>query len=374
MGKFGKAKCLPLVVQCSRSFAKRAPLASMVVVLLASLAAYSFIAGFGSAAPSFSVGFIRLDSAWLSLLFALLLLLVLFALVLLVKPFSFLNGEWFADCERLSLGKGVLFVLLGAVVPCAIGFLALASPLFAGLESAAGGLFGASGSPANPPMFGVSSDVSPASASSDAVSAALDSPSARVSALLGLYAVATCAFTALFEEMLFRGIVIPCVVAKTGQAAFAVRVSALLFAAAHLELSFLPAAPAPDALLHASSWVLAGQFVLKPVQAALFGFCMGSLYCSTRSLRLPIVVHFFFDLIYFAPSLLSAGAFPSTYMSGNLFDLVLLLVSVLFLGVAALLLREAKQGEGEADRPVVPQTSVCARQTRQAAEKRNGTD
>lgn len=374
MGKFGKAKCLPHAVQRLRGFVKRAPLAFMVVVLLASLAAYSFVAGFGSAAPSFSVGFARFDSAWLSLLSALLLLLVLFALVLLVKPSSFLNGGWFAGCEQLSLRKGVLFVLLGAAVPCAIGFLALASPLFAGSESAAGLLFGASGSPANSPTFGVPSDVRPASVSSDSVSAAPHLFSASASALLALYAAATCAFTALFEEMLFRGIVIPCVVAKTNQAAFAIRASALLFAAAHLELSFPPAAPAPDAFLHASSWVLAGQFVLKPVQAALFGFCMGSLYCSTRSLRLPIVVHFLFDLLYFAPSLLSTGAFPSTYTSGNLFDLVLLLVSVLFLGAAALLLREAKQGEGEAERLMMPQASVCARQTRQAAEKRNGTD
>lgn len=341
-----------LVVQRLRSFVHGAPIAFMVFVLLSSLGAYSFVTGFDFDfdALFLSAEFAWLDSAWPRLLLSLLILLILFVVVLLVKPSSFLGGERFAGCDGLSLEKGVFLVLLGAAVPCMLGFLALASSLFAGSDSAAGLLLGVADFSARAPVFGVSSGVSPSSVASDASRAALQGFSTWGLAPLVFYAAATCAFTALFEEMLFRGVVIPCVVAKTNRAAFAVWTGALLFAAAHVELAFSFTASASAAFLQTSTWVSFGQFVLKPIQAALFGFCMGFLYCSTRSLKLPVATHFLFDLLYFAPSLLATGAFPSTYMSGNLFDLVLLLVSVLFLTAAALRLPRSKTQQNGTER------------------------
>lgn len=338
------------MVQRLRSFAKRAPLALMLFALISSLVAYSFVVDFNPSAFSLLTECAWFDPAWFSLLLALLLLLVLFVFAFLVKPSSFLNGEWLADRDGFSLKKGMFFILLGAVVPCMLGFLALASPLVVGSDSAVGLLSGASDSSARVPVFGSSSGESPSFVASDASHDALPGFPARVSASLLLYAVATCAFTALFEEMLFRAVVIPCMIAKTNQMAFAIEAGALLFAAAHVELAFPFAASASAALLQASTWISLGQFVLKPIQAALFGFCTGFLYCSTWSLKLPVFVHFLFDLLYFAPSLLATGAFPSTYTSGNLLDLVLLSVSVLFLASAALRLPRGKTRREEIER------------------------
>lgn len=374
------------VVQRLRRFVHGAPIAFMVFVLLSSLGAYSFVAGFDfgldafSGALSLSVEFAWLDSAWPRLLLSLLILFILFAFVLLVQPSSFLRRKQLAGCNGLSLEKGVFLVLLGAAVPCMFGLLALANPLIVGSGSAADLLSGVSDSSASASMFGASSAVSPLSSSAETFVTSPQGFSAQGLAPLVLYAAATCAFTALFEEMLFRGVVIPCVVAKTNQPMFAVWTGALLFAAAHVELAFPFAASASTALLQPSTWISLGQFVLKPIQAALFGFCMGSLYCATRSLRPSVVTHFFFDLLYFAPSLLATGAFPSTYTTGNLFDLVLLSVSVLFLAAAALRLPRSKTRQDGTERdasfgqtPSIVQEDESL-ENRRIAGKQNGTD
>lgn len=358
------------MIQRLRSFVHGVPIAFMVFVLFSSLGAYSLVTGCGPEAFPFSIGFAWLGSAWSSLLLSLLILLVLFAFVLLVEPSSFLSEKGFAGCDGLSLKKEIFFVLLGAAVPCMFGFLAFASPWFVGSDSAAGLFSGVSNSSARAPVLGASSGVSPSPVASDAFYVASQGLSVQVLTPLVLYAVATCAFTALFEEMLFRGVVIPCVVAKTNRTTFAVWAGALLFAAAHLELSFPFTASASAALLQASTWISLGQFVLKPIQAALFGFCMGFLYCSTRSLSLPIAVHFLFDLLYFAPSLLAIGAFPSTYMSGNLFDLVLLSVSVFFLAAAALRLLLSKTRQDETGRDVSFGQSLSITQEDEPLENR----
>lgn len=363
MGKTrrGKTRRRLLAAWSLRSLVSRAPLVFMLFALISLLAAHSFVVDFDLDALPFSVEFAWFDPTWLTLLFALLLLLVLLALVLLVKPASFLKGEWFAGFTVSSVKKTVLLVLLGAAVPCIVGLLALASPLFVGSDSVVAlsfgspdsssvSPFGASGSSASEPVFGAPSAASPSFAATGALFSEPHGFPIQISASLVLCAVATCAFTALFEEMLFRGVVIPCVIAETHQAAFAVRAGALLFAAAHVELAFPCAGPLPAALVQSSTWILLGQFVLKPIQAAFFGFCMGSLYCAARSVKLPVLVHFLFDLLYFAPSLLSAGAFPSTYMSGNLLDLVLLSASVFFLAAAALRLPRSKTRQDETGR------------------------
>lgn len=371
------------VVQRLRSLVKRAPLVFMVLVLLSSLAAYSFVVGFNPGSSSYLAEFDRLDAAWFSVLLALLLLLVLSSLVFLVKPSSFLNGEWFAGCSGLSFKKMLLLVLLGAVVPCVFGLLALASPLSVDSDALTCPVFVGPNSPESTPAFGASSAASSFSAGFGTLSVGSQGFSTQVLPALALYAVATCAFTALFEEMLFRGVVIPCVIVKTNQPALVVLASSLLFAAAHMELALPIEQPSAAVFAQTSTWIAFGQFALKPIQAALFGFCMGSLYCSTRSLKLPVAVHFVFDMLYFAPSLLSTGAFPSTYTSGNLFDLVLLSVSVFFLAVAALRLPRGKTRQEEAGRGASSGHFLFNRPTRQTAQesevlasetKRNGLD
>lgn len=191
-----------------------------------------------------------------------------------------------------------------------------------------------------------------------AAGSSLGAQPARVGELL-----ATAWEAALVEEVLFRGVLLwACLAwarrwnkrhlkgaASAGSEAgfliaadptrVAIVVSSLAFGLLHL----LPAGPliAPGASLA----VVVAQAILKVAQAALFGVVMALLVVRSpyawadlplRLLALvaPVIIHGFFDLLFLGPLLLTGGVLPSTYLTGNVADLLPLAVTTILLAGA----------------------------------------
>lgn len=149
---------------------------------------------------------------------------------------------------------------------------------------------------------------------------------------------------AVVEEVLFRGVLLwTCLdwARRRGSAAWpAVAASSLVFGLFHL----LPAGPLVAE--GANFGIVLAQGVLKVTQATLFGMVMGMLVvCSAfdrcpfprRALSLiaPLLVHGAFDLLFLGPLLLTGGALPSTYLTGNAAELVPLAATAILLAGAA---------------------------------------
>lgn len=160
----------------------------------------------------------------------------------------------------------------------------------------------------------------------------------RLGVLVGASAEA-----ALVEEVLFRGLLLVlCLhVARERGAkrpAFAAAMgSSFVFGLLHVATSPLP--------VDVSGLVL-GQAALKVIQGTSFGVLMAMLTMRSPrfwqpglrrylALGAPIAAHFIFDVAYLAPAVMATGALPSTYLTGNLQDLPLLLVTTVLLFAAA---------------------------------------
>lgn len=93
--------------------------------------------------------------------------------------------------------------------------------------------------------------------------------------------LAWCTFTGLAEEVLFCGILYPCLCAASSDrtAPFA---TAALFAVCHVT-SLLPVA----------------GMLMRVVLAAVFSFCMVCLYRRTQRLWIPVLCHAAFDAVFF---------------------------------------------------------------------------
>ena len=154
-------------------------------------------------------------------------------------------------------------------------------------------------------------------------------------AILAAQILALCALTGIAEEALYRAAMIEAFLPALGddgratlKAALA---SALIFAALHLS------APADGSV------IALAQSLLKPVQAALFGFTLALLYCRTRSVWPCAALHAAFNALYLAPGLLAAGSLATTYATGQLPDLVMLASTTAILAIAAVLALRASR-------------------------------
>lgn len=176
-----------------------------------------------------------------------------------------------------------------------------------------------------------------------------------------LLVLIVCLGTGVYEEALFRGIAIPCLMcafapvgddsrardgfpsrrtgteytAKTPPSRLtplvkAAAVSALLFAVLHLS-----GADAVAELTAAGSTyvavVVALQLVLKLLEGLLFGICMAYLYVKSGSIWQPALVHGVFDLCVLGPQLFATGSVPSTYLTGSWSDAFAVLASIIVL-------------------------------------------
>lgn len=168
-------------------------------------------------------------------------------------------------------------------------------------------------------------------------------------------AMAVALETSVVEEVLFRGVVLWGLIAwwgrgRTKQAAtkHAVIASAVLFGVLHL---------APDGpLVSEGAWaaaeatgapwlILAGQAVLKVVQATLFGVIMARFVVRSpwfqaagwqraRSLLAPLVIHFAFDMLYLGIPLCAGLSLPDSYLTGSVGDMDTLALTTLLLALA----------------------------------------
>ena len=168
-------------------------------------------------------------------------------------------------------------------------------------------------------------------------------------------AMAVALETSVVEEVLFRGVVLWGLIAWWGRGLtkqavtkHAVIASAVLFGVLHL---------APDGpLVSEGAWaaaeatgapwlILAGQAVLKAVQATLFGVIMARFVVRSpwfqeagwqraRSLLVPLVIHFAFDMLYLGIPLCAGLSLPDSYLTGSVGDMTTLALTTLLLALA----------------------------------------
>lgn len=254
--------------------------------------------------------------------------------------------RWMATAESLKdpwVRCALLWVALCAAVACiANGLLWVPGNTDAwGLANGAAGSAGAAGAT----LF----DGAGQGAASGETSATLTLP-ARAALL-----VACCFATAVFEEGFFRGIVVPCAARRTQLELEALKsgdmgpvtqethrqmseeeqreitnvpysaavFSAILFGAAHLMGNNPFAGSGAGAIA-----LLLAEAIGKAVQAGMFGYVMAALMLRTQSVFGPMVVHFLFDVLYFAPVVMATGMLPATYATGSFANLAILAVTV----------------------------------------------
>lgn len=260
--------------------------------------------------------------------------------VLLLAPFGF---QWGSTRESLKdewVKKALRWLGVAAVVACAANF----AILMWGNGGEAGGI-------------AAMSAVEPAPASS-LFETTTTQPSTEPPALPALIAllIACCFTTAVFEEGFFRGIVVPCAKRRTqlelealqkGEAGrltletynqmtdeekretqnvpySAAVFSGLLFGVVHM---FSGSIGFAGSSLPAIG-LMAVMGIAKAVQAGFFGYVMAAFMMRTGSVYGPMIVHFFFDLLYFAPVILLTGNLPAAYATGNLVDLLMLALTI----------------------------------------------
>ncbi len=171
-----------------------------------------------------------------------------------------------------------------------------------------------------------------------------------------LLLVACCFSTAVFEEGFFRGIVVPCAARRTqmeiqalqqGNVGLVARetysqmtpeerreasnvpysaavFSGLLFGVVHI-MSGMPNFAGADMFAVA---LMVAEGLGKAVQAGMFGYVMAALMLRSGSVFGPMVTHFLFDMLYFAPVVLATGALPAAYMTGAPSDVLLLAITI----------------------------------------------
>lgn len=297
-----------------RSVAERAPIGYVVVACFLSFACYNLVPGSGTAAD------VARTAA--GVLCAIALLAVGDPAAL--RPHQ--RTGWGSTCtvsagslsERLGL-VGLCTWLL--VVACVAG---VGSLLAAGDASS-------SGSPA--PGFGPAT-VSP-------LASATASDPALVSGHVWLFApafgwillfVVLCLVTGVFEEALFRGVMFKGFVRPLATSRHA---KPLLRAAVVSSCVFGVLHVSGEVPVSGFDEVVTAQVVLKPLQAALFGFVMAGVFARSRNLWLICGLHAAFNALSEGPLFLAEGALPVTYLTGSLTDVALLAASVVLLVPAA---------------------------------------
>lgn len=138
--------------------------------------------------------------------------------------------------------------------------------------------------------------------------------------------------TAVVEEIVFRGLLLRALLRAMGTSR-AVWFSSLLFGALHA----LPLGVDFDIIANWLPLVIA--LALKFLQATLFGAVMARIITADGNLAIAIAAHALFDVIYFAPVVLSSGDFPTTYAACSPLDLDILAITSLFLAAPLVLAR-----------------------------------
>ena len=276
-----------------RSVAERAPIGYVVVACFLSFACYNLVPGSGTAAD-----FARTAAGALCAV----------ALLAVGDPAA-LRPRSGQSVVRLCVWLVAVACAVGAGSLLASGVFDVAAPIAPGAAAGAG-----AGPSLSPGVGGQGS-----------------AAAAAVAGQLVPF-VSLCLVTGLFEEALFRGVMFrgfACAFEASGRAnplLWAAAVSAGVFGVLHV--SGGPPAVPPDA-------VVLAQAVLKPVQAALFGFVMAGVFARSHNLWLACGLHAAFNALSEGPLFLASGYLPATYLTGSVADAVLLAVGSALLVPAA---------------------------------------
>ncbi len=243
---------------------------------------------------------------------------------------------WVALCALAACCANGLLWLLGNTDAWGLSASPAASAIADGIAASAG--------PAAPTLF-----------EGTGAGAAVANPDTLSLPVRAALLLACCFATAVFEEGFFRGIAVPCAARRTQLELEALKsgdigpvtqetyrqmseeeqreitnvsysaavFSAILFGAAHLMGSNPFAGSDATAIA-----LLLTEAVGKAVQAGMFGYVMAALMLRTQSVFAPMVVHFLFDVLYFAPVVLATGMLPATYATGSFANLAILALTI----------------------------------------------
>ena len=148
--------------------------------------------------------------------------------------------------------------------------------------------------------------------------------------------VQLCLLTAVFEEILFRGVLYGCFsrAAKTPDAPpeaaqrKALVAQALIFAVLHVT------AFSPEGALSLVAQV--GVLALRFAAAFLFALIMAQLLGGRMGIGLPILVHFLYDFVLFAPLAWEQGIVRANILTGGMPDVISIAIQVVVLVVVVL--------------------------------------
>lgn len=154
------------------------------------------------------------------------------------------------------------------------------------------------------------------------------------------YLVFLSVLTATTEELVFRGIVLRGL-QKILSNMKALMISSALFAVLHA----IPIGIETINIEAVGAFSIAVSLVLKFVQAFVFGIVMAGIVLRGGNLAIVSLVHAVFDIIYFAPCVLSTGSFPYTYVTVQPESVLILLVSTFALLPAAVFALKGNDSE-----------------------------
>ena len=144
--------------------------------------------------------------------------------------------------------------------------------------------------------------------------------------------VVLCLVTGVFEEALFRGVMFKGFVRPLATSRHA---KPLLRAAVVSSCVFGVLHVSGEVPVSGFDEVVTAQVVLKPLQAALFGFVMAGVFARSRNLWLTCGLHAAFNALSEGPLFLASGYLPATDLTGSVADAVLLAVGSVLLVPAA---------------------------------------
>lgn len=146
-----------------------------------------------------------------------------------------------------------------------------------------------------------------------------------------------CLLTAGFEEVLFRGVLYRHFLVDDAHPASDLAERAYVVQAAVFAVLHIVGFPATSTLSFAAQVLM---LVLRVVAAFLFGLLMARLVEASGGIGLPMVVHFLYDLVLFAPLFLQGGFLRTNPLAGGMADLISWAVQVIALAVVVLACRQ----------------------------------
>ncbi len=176
---------------------------------------------------------------------------------------------------------------------------------------------------------GTGLDASAANAGSTAAEVSTGSLDAGTFVFRFLIVLVLCLFTGIYEEGVFRTVSVDAfadaLAPNRAPVLKAVILSAVLFGLMHFSTGDIALAADAEGAI---GWA---QLILKPIEALLFGIVLAVVFVHTRNLWVVAGLHGVYDLLCMGPALILTGVPETTYVTGSVFDLVVLVATIILL-------------------------------------------